>query len=74
MPMFEYVCESCGEEFEELLFSTDEAVDCPACGSAEVGKKVSAVAFKSSGRFVATSGASCTGCSPGPGGCSGCGH
>lgn len=74
MPMFEFICKKCGEEFEELLFSRDEDVECPGCGSSEVGKKVSVVAFKSSGRFVSSASSSCAGCSPGPGGCSGCSH
>ena len=72
MPMFEFICNECGEEFEELVFSRDESVDCPSCGNSDVKKKVSVAAFKSSGRFVASSGSSCSGCSPGPGGCSGC--
>ena len=75
MPMYEYVCQSCQEEFEELVFSQDEEVNCPACNGTEVTKKVSVVSFKSSGRFVAASGGgACSGCSPGPTGCSGCSH
>jgi putative FmdB family regulatory protein len=74
MPMFEFICRKCSEEFEELVFSSHETVDCPSCGSDDVTKKVSVVAFKSSGRFVASSGSSCSGCTPGPSGCSGCSH
>jgi putative FmdB family regulatory protein len=33
MPMYEYTCSHCGEEFEELVTSTtpDDEVECPAC-------------------------------------------
>ncbi len=33
MPMYEYQCSLCGEEFEELVSSTtaDHEVECPAC-------------------------------------------
>lgn len=74
MPMFEFVCQGCEEEFEELVFSSDEEISCPSCNSDKVTKKVSVVSFKSSGRFVAASGGGCAGCAPGPSGCSSCGH
>ena len=75
MPIYEFRCDACGDEFEELVRSSDEQVECPRCGSARASRKMSAFAFKSSGRFVAASGSgSCSGCSPGPGGCSGCSH
>ncbi len=42
MPIFEYVCVSCGRRFEKLLKAgvTDNP-DCPVCGSAEVNKQLS---------------------------------
>jgi putative FmdB family regulatory protein len=74
MPVYEFACKKCGKDFEELVFSQDEQVECPTCGGTDVSKKVSTFAFKSSGRFVAASGGSCGGCTPGPSGCSGCSH
>ncbi len=75
MPIYEFICQECQAEFEELVFSSNETVECPDCSCETVQKKISAVSFKSSGRFVsASAGASCSGCSPGPGGCSGCSH
>ncbi len=74
MPMYEFTCQKCENDFEELVFSSDEEVECPSCKSTTVRRKISTFAFKSSGRFVAASGPSCSGCSPGPGGCSGCSH
>jgi putative FmdB family regulatory protein len=73
MPIFEFTCAACGKEFEELVRSAEERVECPKCGAAGASRKMSAFAFKSSGRFVAASGSgSCSGCRPGPSGCSGC--
>ena len=73
MPIFEFTCSGCGEDFEELVFSQSEEVECPKCGSTEAKRKLSAFAFKSSGRFTPAHGsAACSGCSPGPTGCSSC--
>jgi putative FmdB family regulatory protein len=72
MPIFEFTCGSCGEDFEELVRSANEEVECPKCASTKAERKLSAFAFKSSGKFVASGGGSCSGCSPGPSGCSGC--
>ncbi|MDJ0765253.1 MAG: zinc ribbon domain-containing protein [Myxococcota bacterium] len=56
------------------MFGSDESVRCPECDGEDVRRNISTFAFKSSGKFVPASGSSCTGCSPGPGGCSGCSH
>ena len=34
MPVFEYVCKSCGKRFEEFVKKYDDAVACPVCGGA----------------------------------------
>jgi putative FmdB family regulatory protein len=46
MPIYEYACAPCGKSFEELVLRrSDEAeVRCPGCGSADVGRKMSAPA------------------------------
>ena len=55
MPMFEYVCEKCGNRFEKLQKSgAQEESSCPQCGCAEVKKQLSS--FASAG---ASSPASC---------------
>ncbi|HEY6637565.1 MAG TPA: zinc ribbon domain-containing protein [Solirubrobacterales bacterium] len=45
MPIYEFVCESCGHRFEELVGATGgiqvTEVSCPECGSAEVERQVS---------------------------------
>ncbi len=75
MPIFEYVCDACGAEFEKIVFRRDDSISCPQCDGQAVTRQVSAFAFKSGGgRFVSSSAkSSCAGCSP-SGGCSGCSH
>ena len=40
MPIFEYICKSCGEAFEKLVFGNQE-ITCPKCNSEDVKKKFS---------------------------------
>ena len=42
MPIFEYLCKSCGKSFEKLVpKATDKVYPCPECGSEETEKKLS---------------------------------
>jgi len=71
MPIFEFQCEECGEIFEELVLGGNlEGIKCKKCGSSRVKKVMSQVAFKSGGKFVASSGSGCSSCSGGS--CSTC--
>jgi len=58
MPIYEFVCEECREEFEKFVISASYAnqVKCPKCGSEKVTKKISACAIGGD----SGSGASCT--------------
>lgn len=49
MPIFEYKCNDCGNEFEELVFDRDECPACPKCQSTKTGKLMSAVRSKVGG-------------------------
>jgi putative FmdB family regulatory protein len=64
MPIYEYVCEACGQEFEKMVrFSeADLAPKCPTCGSDETHKQISRVAsgFGGSGNDFSSS-SSCSG-------------
>ena len=40
MPIFEYKCEPCGEEFELIVFPST-VIECPKCGNRDVKKKLS---------------------------------
>lgn len=63
MPLYEYLCGSCGHRFERIQkFSDAPVTDCPSCGGA-VAKLPSspAIQFKGSGWYItdyARSGAS----------------
>jgi putative FmdB family regulatory protein len=64
MPVYEYVCQSCSNAFEELVRG-DERVACPECESQRVEKRFST---------FATSGSECAAAAqPSPGGCGTCG-
>ena len=50
MPIYEYRCDSCGEELEKLQrMSEDKLVDCPACDEPALKRLVSAAAFRLKG-------------------------
>ncbi len=45
MPLYEYVCEACGERFESLVLSGSHAsVVCTSCGSGDVRRVLSVFA------------------------------
>ena len=46
MPLFEYTCIECGNDFELLVLKSSEMDDvkCPACGKNKLEQKVSAFA------------------------------
>ena len=62
MPLFDYGCRSCGEEFTELRKGSekDDPLACPQCGAMDTQREVSAFAFgSSSGSSTPSSGPSC---------------
>ncbi|MBI4825333.1 MAG: zinc ribbon domain-containing protein [Nitrospirae bacterium] len=60
MPIYEYRCNECGEEFEKLVMGKDAAISCPKCDSKDVTKKLSVFGLSGSEK-QAPSG--CTSCS-----------
>lgn len=66
MPIFEFKCMECEEEFEKLMLSSTEQVKCPYCDSSNLRRLMSACGFKSSGEFTPSSGSSgCASCAGG---------
>jgi putative FmdB family regulatory protein len=50
MPIYEYLCQDCGESLEALQKLSDAPlVECPACHKPSLKKKVSAAAFRLKG-------------------------
>ena len=46
MPIYEYGCQQCGYDFEEMQKFSDPPIEsCPECGSLEAKRKVSVSAF-----------------------------
>ena len=50
MPIYEYECRICGEEFESFrtLNENDKEINCPMCGEKEVKKVMSRAYAKNS--------------------------
>ena len=47
MPIYEYTCESCSEQFEKLVRSmsaADEKIACPKCGKTKTSRSFSVFA------------------------------
>ena len=67
MPIYEYRCDTCGNEYEELTRrgTRDEEVECPECGTHESDRVLSA--------FAVSGGSSGGGVSAGSSGGGGCG-
>lgn len=68
MPIYEYQCCDCCNEFEELVLGREETPECPKCGSGKVEKLMSTAAVQTDG---ASSGMPDLGAMPPMGG--GCG-
>ncbi len=66
MPIYEYRCRSCGEEFDELvrMSTPNEEVSCPRCGEHQASRRMSTFATTVVGGLS-------TGSSSGSGSCGG---
>ena len=72
MPIYEFHCQSCDQQFETLVLSASDPIRGPGCDGEQVRKLMSTFAFKSGDRFTsASSGADCSGCTSKN--CSSCG-
>lgn len=78
MPIYEYQCDECGAEFEEIRSTTADAPPCPKCKSDKTRKLMSCCRYASGGGDAHAGRASapaarsgCAGCSGGD--CSSCG-
>jgi putative FmdB family regulatory protein len=62
MPIYEYICNKCSEEFEKLVFGK-KAVDCPKCSSKDIKKKMSSFGMSGVDKPFAGESSGCTSCS-----------
>ena len=63
MPIYEYHCTQCDNDFEKLVFRRSDPIECPSCQAQDVKKKFSTFGMKSGNNFVSSSGSSCASCS-----------
>ncbi len=49
MPMYDFRCEQCSKEFEELVPRDYKEVPCPGCGSTETRRLLSTFASRTGG-------------------------
>jgi putative FmdB family regulatory protein len=40
MPIYEYKCNDCGEEFEKLVMKKNQEIECPKCGTKKCEKEI----------------------------------
>ena len=64
MPIFEYRCRECGNDFEAIVKSSTTPMVCKSCGSKKVEKQLSVFAVAGGGSMTAKAAAE-----PGPCGC-----
>jgi putative FmdB family regulatory protein len=63
MPIYEFRCTQCREEFEELVMGDCSGVECPKCHTGGVEKLMSVCSFKGSGETGPSSAkSSCSSC------------
>ena len=64
MPVYEYKCNKCAEDFEKLVYGAAPDVSCPKCGSKEITKKFSLFGMSGVEKpATSTGGSGCTSCS-----------
>lgn len=72
MPIYEYLCNDCGERFEQVVMSKSQAIACPKCSSEKHTLQLSVFAAPANGdkssAGTSPSGGSC-GCTPHSCGC-----
>jgi putative FmdB family regulatory protein len=72
MPIFEYVCNHCGRQFEALVYGNQKA-NCPHCQGKKLTPQLSVFAVAAKGSSAsANTGEACGSCGDprGPGACS----
>lgn len=53
MPIYEYECQSCSSEFEQLLLCNKDKVTCPYCKSPEITQLLSLTHYRHADHWMA---------------------
>lgn len=64
MPLYDFICNQCGEKFETLVLRNELPL-CPRCGGHDLLKQMATFAFRSGGgdsMAASGSGSTCSGC------------
>ncbi|MGH9737130.1 MAG: FmdB family zinc ribbon protein [Candidatus Acidiferrales bacterium] len=72
MPIFEYVCDDCGERYEKLVMTKSTKISCPKCESSKQSVQLSVFAAPANGTKASNGGSSASsggGCCGGACGC-----
>ncbi len=74
MPIYEYVCNKCGHQFEQIrpMNESDKSIDCIHCKSKDTHRLLSVFFAQSGGKSLAGSNSGCGSCSGGH--CGNCQH
>jgi putative FmdB family regulatory protein len=70
MPIYEYVCDDCGQRYERLVMNQNQAITCPKCESGRHTIQLSVFASPTNGSKSSSS-ASSSKAPSGGGGCCG---
>lgn len=64
MPLYEYICQECGQEFEKMVrFSeANNMPPCPVCQSTDTNKRISVFASRSFSASGVSTSSSSSGC------------
>jgi putative FmdB family regulatory protein len=69
MPIYEYLCDDCGERYERIVMSRSQAIACPKCASSK--RTIQLSVFASPANGSKSSGGSSSAPSSGGGCCGG---
>jgi len=74
MPIYEYICNECGLEFDKMrsFNDSDAPIECKKCNSIHTNRKLSIFFAQSDGKAITTGSGGCSGCSGGS--CGSCSH
>ena len=69
MPMYDFKCDDCGRDFEELVPHNYEEVRCPECDSVETTRQLSLFSSRTASQSSCPVPGGVPGCKPSGGGC-----